>query len=169
MTVASSFGASMALITGNSGGAIESLPAANRVNGKVRIFKEIITLAAQAAASVIGVARIRLPFEMVSISYLTDTSLATATIALGNVNSSTAYHGAQTLTTTGQKVAPTGVTIGAFNAPVTVGYDCVNGAQDTPLAPQQGGAAYEDFVITTAVAALPGAGTLCVFIEVAYE
>ncbi len=168
MTVAATFGASMGLITGNSGGAIEQLPSAQRVWGKVRLFKEIITLAAQAAGG-IAVARARLPFELVSISYLTDTSLGSTTIAMGNSNSASAYHSAQTLTTTGQKVAPTGLAIGAFNAPVTTGYDSVNGGAVTPLAPGQGGAVYEDFILTTAVAALPGAGTLVVFIEVAYE
>lgn len=167
--VATLFGTNMALITGNSGGAIESLPQASLVGGKQRFHIERLVLAAQASGSVIGVARVRLPFVLADIYYLTDTSLGTTTIALGDYNATAAYHAAQTLTSINQMVRPTGLVTATFATPITAGYDCVNGGADTPLAPGQGGAAYEDFVLTTAVAALPGAGNLCIFLEVAYE
>ena len=169
MSIATVFGASMAQITGNAGGAVQAYPAANLVLGKVRSFAERITLAAQTAGTIIGVARIRVPFVLLSVFYQTDTSLGSTTIALGNANTTAQYVAAQALTTTNQKVAPTGLVTANFATQINTGYDCTTGNQVTPQAPGQGGGGYEDFVITTAAATAPASGSLIVYIEAAFE
>ena len=169
MSIATAFGASMALLTGNAGGNVQQYPAANLVLGKVRMFAERVVLAAQVAGTIIGVARIRTPFVLLSVGYLTDTSLGSTTIALGDANTTAQYVAAQTLTTTNQKVNPTGLVTAQFGTQINTGYDCTTGNQVTPQAPGQAGGGYEDFVLTTATATLPGSGNLVIFIEAAFE
>lgn len=164
-TKATLFGAVMTLLTGNAGGAIQSLPGVNVNGGRERVSVETITLAAQASGSVIGVARIPVPFVLTGIGLLTDTSLGTTTIAIGDASGAATYMVAQTLTTVNQIVNPTAIVAAMFGAQINSGYDSVTGNAVSPQAPGQGGGSYADLQITTAVAALPGAGTLKIFFK----
>lgn len=166
MAVATVFGAQSTLLTGNSGGGLQSLPAVNLVGGKVRLFIERVTLASSiTSGTVIMVARLPLPFVLVSIAFLTDTSLGSTTIAIGNANSTANYVAAQTLTTTNQKVAPTGLVTANFGTQINTGYDGTTGNAVTAYAPGQGGAGYEDILLTTAAATAPSSGNLVLFFE----
>jgi hypothetical protein len=157
MAVATTFTPVMALLTGNAGGAIQSLPGVNLNGGRQRSAVGMVALAAQASGSTIGA--VRLPISpggtvITGITIATDTSLATAQISLGDSNSAAKYMAAQTLTSLN---TPTRVGLATIHgALLTSGYDCASGAIST---------AYEDIVIVTSVAALPGSGTLVVIVE----
>ena len=145
----------MAALVGNAGGAVQSLPTVTQVGGRERVFVGNITLASQASGSTISVARLPLGAIITGIQVITDTSLGSATIALGDVHSgnSAIYAAAQTLTSTN---TPTRIgTAATHGTPIATGYDCVSGASSP----------YEDVIITTAVAALPSSGSLVVIIE----
>lgn len=163
MAVATTFSDMMAQLTGNTGGAVQSLPPSYQVYGRRRGFIASIALAAQAAASVIGVARLPVPCVPTDITLLTDTSLGTATIALGDTNAAALFMAAQTLTAvdTPTKVGKTA----ALGVPLAQGYDCVSGNLTTYKNAGSGGGGYEDMILTTAVAALPGAGNLRILVE----
>lgn len=161
--VATLFSTQMTQITGNAGGGIQSLPNVNVAGGKQRQFIANLTLAAQASGSVIAMARLPLLAVLTGITLITDTSLATATIAFGDANSAAIYAAAQTLTSLN---TPTRIGLAATHgAPITTGYDAQSGAQVTPFAPGAGGAGYEDILMTTGVAALPGAGNFVAIFE----
>jgi hypothetical protein len=148
----------MALLTGNAGGAIQNLPAVNVCGARERIFVANIALAAQASGSVIGVARLPVQSVITGITVITDTSLGTATISLGDTNNATLYTAAQTLTSA---QTPTRVGLAATHgAPITTGYDCTTGKANY---------AYEDIVLTVGTAALPGSGNLLVILEYALD
>jgi hypothetical protein len=154
MGVATLFSTVMGLLTGNTGGAVQSLPAANVAGGRQRTFIATIALAAQASGSVIAVARLPLLAVITGITAITDTSLGSATIALGDTNTANLYAAAQTLTSTN---TPTRIGAAATHGqPITTGYDCVSGAVSK---------AYEDVVLTTAAAALPASGNLTIIFE----
>lgn len=158
MTVASAFTPVMAQLTGNTGGAVQSLPGVNVAGARERIFVGSIALASQAAGTVIGVARLPLNSVITGITYVTDTSLGSATIALGDANSAAQYAAAQTLTSTN---TPTRIGLASTHGqPITAGYDCVSGAASKT---------YEDLVLTTAVASLPSSGNLAVIVEYALD
>ncbi len=155
MTVATSFFPVMTQLTGNAGGAVENLPSVTQNGGRERVAGGTLPLAAQAAGSVIGVARIPLYAMITGITLITDTSLATATVAIGDVNSAAAYAAAATYTATNTPVRAGNAT--AHMAPITAGYDCTTGVASK--------GEYEDITITTAVAALPASGNLTIIIE----
>ena len=159
MTVATLFSTQMAQITGNTGGAIQSLPPVTTVGGRERVFIANVGLAAQASGAVIGVARFPLGAIITGITLLTDTSLGTSTIALGDTNSAALYAAATTLTNVN---TPTRIGLAATHgAPITTGYDCISGL--ATAAPK--GGQYEDVVLTVAVAALPALGNLAIIFE----
>lgn len=146
------FSTQMAVLTGNTGGNLQQLLVPSDAGGRKRAFRASITLAAQASGSQIAVARLPLFAAIFGISYLTDTSLGTATIALGDIHAgnSAIYAAAQTLTAV---QTPTEVGLAATRgAPITVGYDCQTGQSVT----------YEDVVLTVGTAALPAAGNLVI-------
>lgn len=155
-TPATAFFDQMLTLTNNTGGAIQSLPGVNLVGGRRRGFISSLVLNSQAAATVIGVARIPLQAVITDITLLTDTSLSTATIALGDAGNgnSAIYAAAATLTSTNTptKVGKTAV----LGVPVIAGFDCVSGLASS---------SYEDIILTTAVAALPASGILRIFVE----
>ena len=158
MAVANLFSPVMAALTGNAGGAVQSLPGVNLAGARERTFVGTFVLAAQASGSVIGMARLPLQSVITGITLITDTSLGSATIALGDANNATAYMAAQTLTSTN---TPTRVGLtAAHGQPITTGYDCTTG-----LAAK----AYEDIILTTGAAALPASGNLCVIVEYALD
>ena len=159
MTTASSYSTQMAQLTGNAGGAVQSLPNVSVNGARERVAVGNLTLASQASGSVIGMVRLPLFAVITGITLITDTSLGSATIALGDTNSSAAYMAAQTLTTTN---TPQRVGLAATHgAPIATGYDCTTGA--STAAP--GGGQYEDIVLTTAVASLPASGNFVVIVE----
>jgi hypothetical protein len=158
MAVATLFSPVMSSLTGNTGGAVQSLPAVNLAGARERIFVGTLVLAAQASGSVVGVARIPLQSVVTGITVITDTSLGSATIALGDTNNGALYMAAQTLTNTN---TPTRVGLAATHgAPITTGYDCVSGLSTK---------SYEDIVLTTGAASLPASGNLAVIIEYALD
>lgn len=164
-TPATAFAEMMTKLTGNTGGVVQDLPPVLRVGGKRRILAERLTLAAQVSGTVIGVARIPLPFVLTGITLLTDTSLGSTTIALGNAGNgnSAIYAAAATLTATNTptgvgKVATTGIQINS-------GFDCVSGLATGAAAPGNGGAGYEDIILTTGAATAPGSGTLLLLFQ----
>ncbi|HWK44922.1 MAG TPA: hypothetical protein VNT30_09385 [Stellaceae bacterium] len=154
MTVATAFSTQMTQLTGNAGGAIQQLPNSNVVAGRERCFIANIALATQAIGTVFGVARIGLLGVITGITLITDTSLGSATIALGDANSSAIYMAASVLTATN---TPTRVGLASTHgAPIATGYDCVSGLVSK---------SYEDIILTTAVAALPASGNLAIIFE----
>lgn len=154
MATASYYSSQLAQITGNTGGAVQSLPGVNQVGGRERCMVANIPLAAQASGSIIGVARIPVLAAITGIAIITDTSLGSSTISLGDVNSPAIYAAAQTLTTT-QTPARIGLA-GTHGAPISSGYDCTTGKLNY---------SYEDLVLTVGVAALPASGNLLIIIE----
>jgi hypothetical protein len=165
ITPATLFGTEMAKLTGNVGGNIQQLLETYISGGRVRGIVANIPLAGQANGSVIGIARLPTPFNLVGIVGLTDTSLGTATIALGNAadGKSAIYKAAATFTATN---TPTlwGLA-SSLGVPVITGYDCLTGAPTSYANAGNGGGGYEDIVMTVAAADLPGAGKLRIFFE----
>ena len=158
MAVATHFSTVMSQLTGNTGGQVQALPFVNVAGARNRIFVATITLAAQASGSVIGVARLPMLSAITGITLVTDTSLGTATIALGDTNNAARFLAAQTFTTIN---TPTRVGLtSAHGVPITSGYDCVSGLASLT---------YEDMVLTTAVASLPGSGNFTIIIEYALD
>jgi len=148
----------MGLLAGNTGGQVQGLPAVTYAGARERVFTGVIALASQAAGSVIGIARIPLGSIITGMTLITDTSLGSATIAIGDTNSSGLYLAAQTLTTTN---VPQRIGLAAAHAaPINTGYDCTTG-----LATKN----YEDLVLTVAVAALPSSGNLAFVLEYALD
>ena len=159
MTTASYFSTEMTQITGNAGGAVQSLPAVTLVGARERVFVAHITLASQTSGSFIGIARLPVGAMITGVTYITDTSLGSSTIALGDVNTAALYAAAQTLTTT---QTPTRVGLAATHGqPITTGYDCTTGAVSK--------ANIEDVGLTIAVANFPASGNLVVIIEYAHD
>lgn len=163
MAVATTFSDVMTQLTGNAGGAIQSLPAVTLNGSRSRKIIASIVLASQASGSVIGVARIPVGAAITDIQLTTDTSLGSATISLGDSNSGAIYMAAQTFTATD---TPTAVGKTATRGvPIAAGYDCVTGKVTTPPA----GGNYEDVVLTVGTASLPSSGNLRIIIEYALD
>ena len=149
MAVAAVFSTQMASLTANTGGAVQALPNVTVVNGRKRVFHADIALAAQASGTTIGVARLPLGAMITDIQIITDTSLSTATISLGDSNSAAIYAAAATYTTIN---TPVYVGLAAtLGVPIASGYDCTTGVANK---------SYEDIVLVTATASLPGSGNL---------
>ncbi len=158
MTVATLFSPVMSQLTGNAGGAVQSLPNVNLAGARERTFIATIAMTGQASGSVFGIARVPLQSVITGITLITDTSLGSATIALGDSNNNALYMAAQTLTNTN---TPTRVGLAATHgSPITAGYDCVSGAATKT---------YEDITLIVPVAALPASGNLTVIIEYALD
>lgn len=144
----------MTQLTGNAGGAIQSLPSVTKVGGRERVFASTLALAAQVNGTTFGVARLPLGAVITGITLITDTSLGSSTIALGDAANTTLYKAAATFTTTD---TPTRVGLTAAHAqPITTGYDCVSGLSTK---------SYEDITMTVGAANLPGSGNLAIIIE----
>jgi hypothetical protein len=124
---------------------IDSIPVvkASALSGygaRLKRFRATVNLAAQAAGSTFVLADIPAGHIFAGGEVTTDTSLSTATVAIGTAASASKYASAQTLT--------------AVNAPALIG----NVAQ-LIAAPFT---ANERVILTTAVASLPASGTLVV-------
>lgn len=152
-TPATSFAPNMALITGNAGGAVQSLPSVTQAGGRERYFIERIPMTKQSAGSIIAVARVPIGAALTSMTVNTTNSLVSATLAFGDAQSGqgSKYGSAAKFTTVNSssnrlKAAYEGL-------PLTVGYDSVSGLAVT---------GYEDVQMTVAVSALLSAGTLVI-------
>jgi hypothetical protein len=161
--VATAFTDNMTLLTNNSGGAVQQLPFTNVIGGRGRGQFGRIALAAQASGTVIHIARIPLSACLASIWAKTDTSLGTATISFGDVNNQVLYGAAATLTTVNGRTDF--LPASQFGVPILTGWDAVTGNQCTYAQPGQGGANYEDIVMTTGAAGLPASGNLVTYVE----
>lgn len=143
-------GVNLTKLAGNVAGAIQQLLNVCQAGGRERVFVDTIVLAAQAAGSTILVGRIPKGAAVTEITLITDTSLGTATLAGGDAGAgnSALFFAATTLTAVN---TPTKLGKAVqMGQPIALAYDGQSGAL----------AAYEDIMLTTAVAALPGAGNL---------
>jgi hypothetical protein len=153
----------MAQLTGNTGGAVQALPAVTVAGGRKRVFVANFAFAAQAAGSVIAMARLPLFAALTDITVITDTSTGSATLAFGDANTAALYGAAQVYTTINSSYQiGLAATIGA---PITTGYDALSGRAVSFASPGEGGALYEDILMTTGAAALPASGNLTVIFE----
>lgn len=117
------------------------LPAVADVHGRVRVFNEKIALASQTTSDTIEVARLPKSARVLYGIIETDTSLGSATVAIGVAGSTGKYRAAATFTAT--------------NTPTLFG---VGAGIGEPLASE------EIVFITTALAALPSSGVLRVML-----
>lgn len=152
-----------ALQTAQSGGKLV-LPAVTLFGGRLRQQIATLTLASQAAGTVIWVARLPLYAALRSIDVITDTSLSTATIKFGDAhNGNSAIYGAAATLTSTNALTRFGPPTALTGVPITTGYDH-GGILVTPAMPMlfapDGGSLFEDIIMTTATAALPSSGTL---------
>ena len=152
------FAPEMTLLTGNTGGNVQGLPQVTKVGARERTFTTTFALASQASGSTIGMARLPLGCIITGLTLITDTSLGSATISLGDASNTTLYLPAQTLTITNtpQRVGLTAT----HGQQILTGYDCVTGLVNK---------SYEDITLTTATAALPSSGNLTLVIEYALD
>ena len=159
ITPTTAYGASMTKLTGNTGGALQSL-IESYINGKEYAFVETLTLAGQTSGTVIGVARIPVPFTFMGIEICTDTSLGSSTIAFGNAanGNSAKYAAAATFTALN---TPTRLgLLAAYGVPVLSGIDGPTGLPTTYNNAGNGGGGYEDITLTVGAATMPSSGTL---------
>jgi hypothetical protein len=115
----------------------QSLPAVADVHGRVRCFNETVTLASQTTSDTIEVAKLPKGARVLYGVLTTDTSLGTATVAIGISGNTGKYRAAATFTATN---APT-----FFGVAANVG---------------QALSAEEIVFITIGTASLPASGTL---------
>ena len=114
----------------------QSLINASVIDGKTKAYQATITLASQASADTIVIAKALQGEKFVAGIITTDTSLATATVKIGNKDDDDKYKAAAVFTST--------------NTPTLFG----NAAAMAALA------ADEEIFITVGTAALPASGTL---------
>lgn len=158
MAVATVFTPVMTALTGNAGGALQSLPNVNLNGAKQRCSVGVVTLASQAAGTTIGMARLPVGAVITGLTLITSISLGSTTVSIGNSNSAALYAAAQTLTATD---TPTRLGKASIHGvPIASGYDCLSGAATV---------SYEDLVIVTAAATAPSSGTLTLIVEYAID
>lgn len=146
----------MTLLTGNTGGAVESLPHVTVQGAKERLQIGTIALASQIAGTVIGVARVPLGAAIVGITAITDTSLGSSTIAFGDAGSgNTAIYGAAAVLTS-TNTPTTFAKAATYGVEITAGFDSVSGAANT---------SYEDVTLTVATATMPSSGNLTIVVR----
>lgn len=167
-TPATAFGTEMTTLTGNAGGGIQGLLASYISHGKDRNFVANLALASQVSTTVIGMARLPLPFVLTGITLLTDTSLGSSTIALGNAGNgnSAKYMAAATFTAVNTPTFP-GL-IASMGVPILSGFDS-QGLATGYSQGNQGGALYEDVILTVGVATLPASGNLRIIFNYAID
>lgn len=166
-TPATLWGTEMTQIIGNvsGGGNMPQNLLMSLNNGRQYCFIGNLALAGQASGSVIGIARIPVPYTMISIQMLGSVSLGTSTIAIGSPSDSSQagfWSPAATSTVTTPQVL--GV-YGSLGVPIFVGYDALTGQAATYQPGHQGGGQYDDIILTVGAAALPASGGLRLFFE----
>lgn len=163
MAVATVWTPELTKLKDSVGGNINQLLETFLHSGRIRNAQGSVTLAAQASGVTMGIMRVPVPFNPLRFWLLSTVSLGAATISLGNTNSAALYKAAAVFTAV-DTPTPVGLTA-TMGVPVTTGYDSVTGSQVTVRAPGPGGGLYEDIVMVIGTAALPGAGTLRIFLE----
>jgi hypothetical protein len=163
MAVAATYSDIATKIVGNAGGSVQQLNNVNVQGGKERVDIATITLASQASGSLIMLTRLPMYAAWLGATLITNTSLVSSTISIGNTNNASLYAPAATLTST-NTMTPASNTA-KFGDPITAGYDATTGNEVTAYRPGQGGAIYDDIVANVGVAALPASGTLKVAIR----
>jgi hypothetical protein len=144
-------------LTLNTSGAVEALPTVTQNGGRERVAGGTYTMTgSETAGTAIGIARLPIGAMITGITIVTDTSLGSSTIALGDSGSgnSAIYAAAATYTSTNSPTRVGKAT--AHMAPITTGYDCVSGLVNY---------SYEDVIATVAAATLPSSGNLTIIIE----
>lgn len=155
----------------NRGGQVQSLQPVWQAGARQRTFGGVLTLASQASGTVLGLCRLPLFGAIVGITVINSVSLSTATLAIGDANSSNVYMAASTFTNVD---TPTrvGKTVAQFSQ-LTQGYDANTGAATnyssgqtaSPPNPNGDGSLYEDVLVTTGTASLPASGTLVILVD----
>lgn len=147
------FAGPMATVAAALGGGVPQLSFVNVVGARVRLFACPIVLAAQPIGTQIVIARVPAYASLIGVDMMTDTSLATATLSLGNINDATLYGPAVTDTTLNQWVNL--LSADAILAPLAP-----NGTQCWDSVTASASQDHEDLVLTVAALALPAAGNL---------
>lgn len=164
-TPATIFGTQMTKLVGNTGGGVQSLPNVDSVGGRRRGFIESLIYGSWANPSVIGVARLPLPFIMTDITVITDTSTGSTTLAFGdpgNGNSAKwAAAAAYTSTDNPSKIGKTA----ALGVEQLAGFDSETGVATSYTGSSGYGGAYTDVIMTTGGAQAPAAGNLRIMFE----
>jgi len=137
----------MAMLKSNASGNIQSLPSVTLNGGRVRAQIETVPLAAQASGAKIGVARLPVGAALLGIEALADVTLGAATLKFGDYNDDAKFGAAAAPAAALTKFAAAAT----YGVPIVTGYDSDNGRTDK---------GYEDIIMTTGAAALPGAGNL---------
>ncbi len=158
MATAGFFGPVMTKLTGNTSGNVESLPLVTNNGGRQRVAGDQIVCAAQAAGSIISVARIPVGSMILGVRITTSVTLATATLSVGDVNNGAAYAAAATYTAVNATASVGNAT--ALMTPIASGYDSATGLVSN---------SYEDIVLTVGTAALPASGVIAVAVEYALD
>ena len=166
-TPATLFGTEMQQLIGNvsGGGNMPQQLLMSLQNGGQYCWVANVPLAAQASGSVIGVARLPVPYTMIGITALSSVSLGTSTIAIGSPSDSSQagyWAPAATLTATSPQALGVAASLGV---PIYVGYDCLTGQAAGYQPGHQGGGQYDDIILTVGAAALPASGGLRLFFE----
>lgn len=154
MAIVLATGSFMAMVVGNTGGALQQLPD-QRVGAKPHLWTERITLAAQASGANIPIARVPYGSALIDIMVTASVSLGTSTLAFGDMNNTARFSAAAVNTAVDS--AAHKLNAASAGALLSTCYDYLGTANDK----------YEDIIMTIAAAALPGAGTLVV--TVAYQ
>ena len=162
-TSATAWTDNMNLLYSNSGGAIQQLPPVTEIGGKPRAQLGRITLASQASGTCFHVARIPLGAMLTNIQVQASVSLGSSTLAFGDYSGAANIATATTYTTAYAKQAINSWANMLYTE-YTVGYDAVTGAVSYS-SPGQGGALYEDILMTIGAASLPSSGKLFVITE----
>jgi hypothetical protein len=161
---ATSFSTEMAIITGNAGGTPQQI-IPSLLNGGQYCFISNVLYSGQAMGSIIGVARLPVPYTMIAITILNGQSLGTATVALGRADdpSNSGFWAAAS-----SPAVQTPVSVGLYaslGVPQYVGVDSITGQPAGYQPGHQGGGQYDDVIMTVGAAALPGAGAMRLFFE----
>lgn len=166
-TPANAYTDQLTYLTGNTGGAVQTLPQADLFGAAEKVQLGRLTLASQTYTgpqTVIAIARLPLFATPLDIELITDTSLGSSTLAFGDAGSGNAaiYGAAATLTSTNTKTR-FGLPTATFGLELSQGYDSVSGLSTQAAMPQvaaTGGFNFEDIIATVAVANLPASGNL---------
>lgn len=153
----------MASLTGNTGGAVQVLPASYQVNGRDKHIEVITLSATYTALSLIAIARVPLYSTLTGISVVADTSLGTnQALTFGDLGTAVGF-GSGIYGVSGLMTAAN-ITVNCLKAAkrgtqITAGYDSLAGASS---------ADHEDIVMQVGTGASLSAGTLIVT-EVSYS
>lgn len=169
--IATIFTDQMTNLTGNVGGAVQTLDNVNKVGYKERGFVSLLTLASQASGSVIAVARIPVPFVFLGITLVSSVSLGSSTLVFGspgNFSGSQNFYGISSTLTTAS--LPQGIAAAAtFGQEIDTGYDSTTGLATTYGQSSGFGGQYEDIVMTVGAASLPSSGSLYIAVKYAID